>query len=167
MVTSRLRRFGDRYLFDSLCQGVYKDTEAQDHLRALRQMQPNQDDAFVHDYLYDCLSILDTKVQGLLTFDSILIAAATVVLATISDAITIGSILIFIALVLSGVSSLLSLHVIRLYWTGTEDFANSHALFLELFAVRNRRTVAYRLSWMLAHAATITLIVGVFAQRRL
>ncbi len=129
-------------------------------------MQPNEDDTFLHDYLYGCLSILDTKAQGLLAFNSILIAATTVVLATLPSAITTGSVLIFIALVLSGISALLSLHVIRLYWTGTEDFEHSRELFLELFAVRNRRTVAYRLSWMIAHAATVILIVGVLAQRR-
>lgn len=152
---------------ERVLQGIYRTREDQCfHLRAIRRMQPEADDVFEHNYLYDCLSILDTKVQGLLTYDSILVASTSLVLATIPVAITAGSIVIFIALSLSAISSLLSLFVIWVYWTDTAEFEHSENLFLALLQVRNRRTIAYRLSWLTAHFATVLLVFGILVQRR-
>lgn len=161
------KNLSPRRIFKNFTQGVYNGAQMRAHLHAVRRLQSKGDDSFEHNYLYDCLSILDTKVQGLLTFDSIIVATTTLVLATLSPEITIGSILIFIALVLSGTSSLLALSVIWVYWTDTDNFEHSTDLFTELLGIRNKRTVAYRLSWLAAHGATIILIIGVFLQRRL
>ena len=146
-------------------QGVYNENAARAHLDAVQRLQP--DESLGHSYLYRCLTVLDAKVQGLLTFDSILIAATTVILAALPSDITAGSTLIFIALMSSSFSSLLCLYAIWIYWADTHELRYAKICSLKLFKLRNRRTVAYRIAWLLAYASTVTLVIGIFAQRRM
>ena len=46
-------------------QGVYNENAARAHLDAVQRLQP--DESLGHSYLYRCLTVLDAKVQGLLT----------------------------------------------------------------------------------------------------
>jgi hypothetical protein len=148
-----------------LFEGTYSGDEKRKHLIALRRLQPNEDDSFEHDHLYACLSILDNKAQGLLSYDSIVLAAASLVLSIFPREISAASVLVFMALLFSGMASSLCLFVIWIFWTETPDLADSQALFTQLLGVRNRRTIAYRLAWVMAQASMFLLVVGVLLQR--
>ncbi|MFJ8359819.1 hypothetical protein [Streptomyces sp. NPDC093984] len=151
-----------------LFEGIYrKNEDGIRHLAAVRSLQPHQDDAFEHDYLYSCLSVLDSKAQALLSYDGILMAASSITLSLFSRDITAGSVLAFSSLAASGLSSALCLSVVWVRWTDTGDLENSDDLFLELLRVRNRRTLSYRISWVVAQLAAILLLLGVLLERRL
>lgn len=150
-----------------LNQGIYRSPEAQrEHLLAIRNMQHEIGNSFEHDHLYSCLSILDVKSTSLLTYNSILFAASSITLANFEKKITVGSILVFTALVLGALASALCLHVIWVYWTDTRDFESNEAIYYNLLAVRNARTISYRLSWVISQTSMVLLIVGVLVQRR-
>lgn len=141
------------------------EEECRSHLAALHNLQPHQEHVFAHDYLYSCLNILDGKAHGLLTYDSIVLAAASLVLTVFSRNTTPGSVLIIIALVLSALAAALCLSVIWIYWTETIEFQKSNGLFVHLLHIRNRRTIAYRLSWCISQMAMISLVLGVIIAR--
>lgn len=138
-------------------EGVYSQEEQIQHLAAIRQSR-------AHDYLYDCMSILDTKASGLLQYDSIVLAAATLALTFFPKNISAGTVLLFISLILSGLSSVACLQVIWVYWTQTVDFANTRDEFVGLLKTRNRRTVAYRVAWILAQVSVVFLILGIMVR---
>jgi hypothetical protein len=71
----------------AVMEGVYPKGEQVEHLAAIRQSR-------AHDYLYDCMSILDTKASGLLQYDSIVLAAATLALTFFPRSISFGAILL-------------------------------------------------------------------------
>jgi hypothetical protein len=144
-------------LRDAVMEGVYPKDQQIEHLAAIRQSRP-------HDYLYDCMSILDTKASGLLQYDSIILAAATLALTFFPKGPSAGTILLFVALILSGLSSVASLQVIWVYWTPTADFVNTADEFTGLLRTRNRRTVMYRIAWMLAQVSVLFLILGILAR---
>jgi len=148
-----------------LFEGIYSGDEGRRHLVAIRNMQPRGDDVFEHDHLYECLSILDSKAIGLLTYDSLLIAATSLLLTLFSKNPSAGDILIFTALILGGLASALCLYVIWIFWTGTADFEDSSELFMCLLSIRNRRTVAYRVAWVMSQFAMFFLILGVLLER--
>ncbi len=144
-------------LRSAVMEGVYPKAEQAEHLAAIRQSR-------AHDYLYDCMSILDTKASGLLQYDSIVLAAATLALTFFPKSTSFGAILLFISLILSGLSSVASLQVIWVYWTETVDFSNPNDEFIILLNTRNHRTVMYRIAWMLAQVSVVFLIVGIIAR---
>lgn len=154
-------------LYSWLVEGVYKKENKRRHLLAVRSLRPREDNAFEHDYLYSCLSILDTKAQALLAFDSILMAAASIALSLIPGSMSLGDFLIFSSLVASGTSSALCLSVVWIYWSDTSDLEPSDDLFMRLLAVRNRRTIGYRISWVIAQLATLLLVIGTIIERNL
>jgi len=164
MVVVRRRR---PRLYAWLLEGTYRGDDRRRHLIAMRRLQPHEDEVYEHEQLYSCLSILDGKAIGLLTYDSIVLAATSLVLSIFPRNITVGSVLVFIALVLSGVAASLSLYVIWIFWTETSDFESAQDLFIQLLDVRTRRTIAYRLAWVTSQMAMFLLIVGVLFQRRL
>jgi hypothetical protein len=137
-------------------EGVYRDEAQLQHLAAIRQSD-------AHDYLYDCLSILDNKAAALLQYDSIVLAAATLALTLLPKNVSAGSILIIASLVLSGLSSVSCLQVIWVYWTRTVDFSmmRDKERFATLIRKRNHRTIMYRLSWILAQLSVFFLLAGV------
>jgi hypothetical protein len=150
--------------FAWLLEGTYKGEEKRRHLMALRQLQPREDDVFEHEHLYACLSVLDSKAIGLLSYDSIVVAATAVLLSIFAKTFNAGSVLIFMALVLSGLAASLCLYVIWIFWTGTTDFENAQDLFVCLLEIRNRRTIAYRMAWVMSQAAMFFLIIGVLVR---
>ncbi|GGW76625.1 hypothetical protein GCM10010503_63120 [Streptomyces lucensis JCM 4490] len=155
-------------LFSWLFEGVYRgDEDGARHLEAIRALQPQSDDAFEHDYLYACLSVLDGKAQALLSYDGILIAASSITLSLFSHDVTAGSALVFASLAIGVISSALCLSVVWVHWTDTGELENSEDLFLNLLRVRNRRTMNYRISWVIAQLAAVMLLLGVVLERRI
>ena len=149
-----------------MLEGVYLDPdERKRHLKAVRAIRPQRDHVFEHDYLYGCLTILDAKAQALLAYDGILMAAAAISLSLFSHGVSPGSVAVFSSLAASSLSSVLCLAVIWIYWTDTVELENSGDLFDTLLRVRNRRTLAYRLSWVIAQASALLMIVGVVLAR--
>jgi hypothetical protein len=142
-------------LRDVLMEGVYPQQSQIEHLAAIRE-------SAAHDYLYDCLSVLDTKASALLQYDGIILAAATLAITLFSRATT-GTVLVAVALILSGLSSVLCLQVIWVYWTETAEFSSDKDEFVTLLKRRNARTLCYRASWITAQASVFFLIVGVIA----
>lgn len=156
----RLTRISRAFL-----EGVYWDEDRQKHLVALRKLQPHEENSFEHNYLYSCLSILDEKAHGLLVYDSLVLAAASLVLTIFPRSLTSGSVLVFAALVLSGIASSLCLSVIWIYWTETPALEDPDGLFVQLLEIRNRRTVCYRLAWCLSQFAMVLLVLGIILER--
>jgi hypothetical protein len=151
----------------ALFQGVYRGHEKQrEHLTAIKSLGEQTSNSFEHEHLYNCLSILDAKATALLTYDSILIAATSITLTNFPKQISVGSILVFAALVLAGLAAALCLHVIWVYWTDTLEFEDKAAIYYSLLSVRNLRTLSYRCSWLTSQIAMVLLIVGVLAERR-
>lgn len=157
---SRIKSYASRpfaRLRGAIMEGVYLEGDQVEHLAAIRQSR-------AHDYLYDCMTILDTKASGLLQYDSIVLAAATLALTFFPKSVSVGAILLFISLILSGLSSVATLQVIWVYWTETVDFADTRDEFIVLLKTRNHRTVMYRVAWMLAQVSVVFLIVGIIVR---
>jgi hypothetical protein len=146
-----------RKVYDDVMEGVYPVDERREHVDSIRESSE-------HNYLYDCLSILDRKASALLQYDSIILAAATLALTFSPNKSAIGVGLVVSSLIMSGLSSIACLHVIRVYWTLTEDFNDPAQKFLKLMQLRNFRTVLYRMAWILAQVSVLILIVGVISK---
>ncbi|MEU5365364.1 hypothetical protein ABZ354_18140 [Streptomyces sp. NPDC005925] len=123
--------------------------------------------SYEHQYMYQCLGILDAKAQALLAYDGILMAAASIVLTAFSGGVTSGTLVIAMALASSGLSSALCLTVIWVHWTDTAEFDRAGDSFTGLLSIRNRRTLGYRLAWVAAQLAAVLLVVGIPLQRGL
>lgn len=144
-----------------LYEGIYGKAAHQRHLESVRRLGANNDMAFEHEYLYSCLSILDSKAQSLMSFDAIILAASSIALGTLPKPFGIGDLLVVVALVMSGLSSSLCLFVVWIYWTETSQFEDETEVFYELLRIRNSRTIAYRISWIAAQLSGFVLILGV------
>jgi hypothetical protein len=114
----------------------------------------------VHAYLYSCLSVLDTKAQVLLGYDALIMGVTSIVLSVVPEGATVGQALIVAALAASGISSMLCLPVVWVQWTDTDEFERSEDSFNRLLIIRNRRTISYRVAWVIAHLAAALLIIG-------
>ena len=142
-----------RRLRDALMEGVYLGPGQVEHVTSIRE-------STAHGYLYNCLSVLDTKASALLQYDGIILAAATLGV-TLSPRPSIGNLFVIMSLMLSGTSSVLCLPVIWVYWTTTPEFTDEEGEFIDLLGHRNRRTLYYRGSWLIAQLAVFFLVVGV------
>lgn len=143
-----------------LRQGIFQGPQSRAHLEALKRLQPEPKDMYAHDYLYDCLSVLDSKAQVLLAYDGFLVAAASVVLTVLPGGAGSTALLVA-ALVASGLSGALSLMVVSVHWTDTYDLEHPGDIFPRLLEVRNQRTLSYRVSWAIAQVASLLLVCGV------
>lgn len=141
-----------------LLQGTYREQNLRLHLAAIRRLEPRREE--IHEYLYACLSVLDAKAQVLLGYDALIMAATSIVLSVVPDGNSVGKGLIIAALATSGVSSMLCLPVVWVQWTDTEEFEQTEDAFNRLLVIRNRRTISYRVAWVIAHLAALLLIVG-------
>jgi hypothetical protein len=150
---------------EKILEGVYTGDEKSRHLSAIRNLRPHADEVFEHDHLYTCLNILDSKAIGLLTYDAIVLAATSLVLSISRHTFAAGPIVIFFSLILTAVAASLCLRVIWVFWTETPDFEDPQCVFIKLLDVRNRRTICYRLAWVMSQAAMLLFIVGIFIQR--
>jgi hypothetical protein len=146
-----------RKVSDVVMEGVYAGDAQREHLDSIRESSR-------HDYLYECLNILDNKAAALLQYDSIILAAATLALAFSPNNSAIGTGLVVASLIISGLSSISCLQVIWVYWTLSEEFNDPSEKFLKLMQVRNIRTVLYRVAWILAQVSVLILIVGVISK---
>ena len=150
-----------------LYQGRYESRADQKaHLDALGGSELSSKQQYQHDHLYSCLTILDQKATALLSFDSILVATSTIVLTILKTVVTVGSAVIFSALLLAGASAVLNLFVISLKWTETAELRDPDAQFVRLLETRNRRSVYYRCAWICALLALVLLAVGIVIWKR-
>jgi hypothetical protein len=146
-------------------EGIYSGDERQRHLKAIRNLHTRGDESFEHDHLYASLNILDGKAIGLLTYDAIVLAATSLVLSISHGTFSPGTILIFVSLVLTAIAASLCLRVIWIFWTETPDLEDSQAEFIKLLDVRSRRTIAFRIAWIMSQLAMFLFIVGIFIER--
>jgi hypothetical protein len=147
-----------RNVLSQFTQGIHRGEKACcEHLESVRKL--NDVRHTEHDYLYDCLSVLDAKAQALLAFDSILLVAASFGLPHLPPGWHASRVLVITSLVLAAVAALACLPVIWLTWTETDDLAHDE-LFIALLKVRNWRTLLYRISWLLAGISMICVVVG-------
>jgi hypothetical protein len=153
-----------REFLPGLFDGVYRGDDLQTHLTAVRHLESRTSEAYEHEHMYECLGILDAKAQALLAYDAILMTAASIVLSAFSGGVAPATVLIVIALLTIGMSAVLCLTVVWVYWTDTDDFSHAGTPFTGLLAIRNRRTLNYRYAWILAQVSTVGLIVGIAVQ---
>jgi hypothetical protein len=146
-----------RKLHEAVFEGVYLGPGQVEHIASIRE-------STAHDYLYNCLSILDTKSSALLHYDAIILTAATLGV-TLSPHPSLGNLFVIFALVLSGISSVLCLPVIWVYWTTTPEFSDERSEFIDLLGHRNRRTVYFRIAWLIAQVAVFFLVLGVIIRQ--
>lgn len=129
--------------------------ERKAHIAALTRAATSEVHESLFQHLYGCLSILDAKAQSLLGFNSIILAVFAIFLTRPlswgqSIAANAG-----MALILS--SSLLLLSVVWIHWSTTTDLGDVDEHALRLLAVRNRRTLRYRVAWLLSVASLFAL----------
>jgi hypothetical protein len=148
-------------LLGPLTEGIYRGKASRtSHIQAISGAR----DSRPHDYLYDCLTVLDTKASALLQYDGIILAAATLAI-TLFPKTTFGIPLFVVSLVLSGISSILCLQVIWVYWTTTGEFQDDEMEFRELMNCRNKRTLFYRASWLVALGSVVFLVLGIVLEK--
>ena len=130
--------------------------ERKRHVTALRAVVGDN----VHDrlfaFIYDNLSILDSKASSLLSFNAIGLAVLTIF---ITDA---GHLFIALAyyfcMLLLLASCVMCLIIVRVHWSTTEDISDIDAHIEKLLSIRRIRTTWYRTAWVLA-TGTIVLFV--------
>jgi hypothetical protein len=125
------------------------------HLEALSEHVLGDKDKALFEHLYACLSILDTKSQSLLGFNSIIIAVFTILLGR--QLTTLGWVLAIAGVLLVTSCALLLLSVVPVRWSSTEDCNNPVLHKDRLLTVRNARTLRYRIAWFLAVVSMIDL----------
>ncbi|HEX8745318.1 MAG TPA: hypothetical protein VF712_19485 [Thermoleophilaceae bacterium] len=122
------------------------------------------------EHIYTGLTIIDSKAQSMLAFNSFLVAIVGIYFGNIAGVRDSALVLIpFIVTVLaSGASCLLCLDVIWVHWlnqddmeTPTEDDETPSEGFVELMILRDSRTRNYRRAWLLSFMSTSTVVVGV------
>lgn len=121
------------------------------------------------EYLYHGLSIIDAKAQALLGFNSFLLAIVGIYFGNIGAVRSnlFVSIPFIGTVVTSGVSCLLCLDVIWVYWLSQTDMeqpehgSDSSPGFVELLLLRDERTRNYRVSWLLSFVAVVAAVFGV------
>jgi hypothetical protein len=131
--------------------------ELANHIRALRDIESRTEDRELFGHLYTSLTILDTKSASLLQFDSILIAVYSIYLVAAKDKVILIGLLVGVLSIL--LSSIVLLNVVWVHWSTTSDLRNPSRQAIRLLAVRNRRTVMYRIAWYGAVLAVLLLIV--------
>jgi hypothetical protein len=146
-----------RKLHEAVFEGVYLGPGQVEHVASIRE-------STAHDYLYNCLSILDTKSSALLQYDGFILAAATLGV-TLLPHLSLGTLFVTVALLLSAISAALCLPVIWVYWTTTPEFSDERGEFIDLLGHRNRRTLYYRIAWLITPVAVFFLILGLIIQK--
>lgn len=130
--------------------------ERKRHVAALRDVVGDS----VHDrlfaFIYDNLSILDSKASSLLSFNAIGLAVLTIFI-TDAEHLLIALAYYFCMLLLLA-SCVMCLTIVRVHWSTTEDISAVDAHIEKLLSVRRIRTTWYRTAWVLA-LGTIFLFV--------
>lgn len=142
------------------------EKEDRTYLDAMREMLHGERAVF--DYLYDCLSIIDRKSASLLQFNSIILAATTVLLVLLAQReprtqpwYEIAAICSALSLLLMSISSTVSLLAVRIYW-GTKAIDDPQ-FDRELLRRRKWRTRRYRVSWWISICTLPVFVVDLVA----
>jgi hypothetical protein len=113
------------------------------------------DHKVLFDYLYQCLSIIDAKSASLLQFNSIIIAASTVLLGLLASVIRrtpsfawVANLTVVAMLLMLG-SSCILLRAVWIYWARTSEI-RAGGYLRELLVRRTKRTAWYRWAWWLS-----------------
>ena len=134
-------------------------TNAQEsgHVDALRAVHDGRD-KYLFDHLYACLSILDSKSQSLLGFNSIIVAVFAIFM---SGDVVKNRRLAAAGMALTLASCLLLLLVVWVRWSTPEEMKEPEGratLPHTLLAEREERTIAYRLGWYLSSLAALLVL---------
>ena len=131
------------------------DSQRDDHIDVLSKVVLSEVHQDLFNYLYSCLSILDSKSQSMLGFNSIILAVFAIFMTR--DLTSAQWIVTNVGMATILMSSLLLLSVVWVHWSTTEDLADAHAHARTLLAVRNLRTLRYRLAWLLGVISLLAL----------
>lgn len=142
-------------MFDLRSQLQRTPAERKAYIAALSRVEASEEHRDLFEHLYACLSILDAKSQSLLGFNSIILAVFAVFLTQALPAWPARAAYAGMAVILC--SSFLLLSVVWVRWSTAEDLADADQHALRLLAVRNRRTVRYRLAWALSVVSLLAL----------
>jgi hypothetical protein len=148
-----------RAILDRITLGVTRglpfESEKDDYLRSLTKGEQS----FELKHLYRELTILDGKAQSSILFTSILVLAYTPLRAHLGVShlsenhfnwiLDIGALCSLVAV-------LLLMCVQKLYWPPLQAFTEG-SLSEELLNIRNRRTIFYRVAWLLTMMSFATL----------
>jgi hypothetical protein len=127
-------------------------------VRTLPRLLSDGDQAGELTFLYENLSVLDSKASGLLTFNAVGLAAIAVWLSYVP--------LNFMHLILDTVfvlligSCLLCLQVVVVYWAPSSHLSDAESFRRALLALRNQRTGTFRRAWVTS-LISIGLLLGV------
>jgi len=151
------------------CLGLRRDDR---HLhaesKALRSLQADRADWAVFTFLYENLSILDSKSTSLLQFNALILAVITIIVSSVSAGPP-WSWLLF-ALLPGIVSSFCCLIVVWVQWTPAQSLIHDGDYDVRLLRLRCIRTCWYRVAWcfailsLLALAIIITLVFHAFSK---
>ena len=149
-----------------LFQGRYRTTDKRNgYLEALQSMDLSAGRQYEHDHLYDCLTILDVKATALIGFNSILVATSTIALTVLKNATSASSAILFAALFFAALSSAMTLFVLTLRWTETDELTDPGRHFQHLLESRDRRSLFYPLAWLAFLASLAFVVMGVVVWR--
>jgi len=133
-------------------------TDDKKYLDAVREVLVPEHKA-VFDYLYECLSIIDGKAASLLQFNSIIIAAMTVLMVLLTQQRAhleswLSAIVILTALTLAMMllSSAILLLAVWIYWAPTKDIKGARYID-ELLQRRTHRTLIYKVAWLMSFSS--------------
>ena len=134
---------------------AHRDQYDEEYLAALQTVLSSEK-RVLFDYLYQCLSIIDGKSASLLQFNSIGIAASTVVLVVLAQQsvkpqpwFSFAAFLTVALTFLMLFSSVMALRADWIYWARTPEIVGGRYI-KELLDRRTRRTAWYRISWIIA-----------------
>ncbi|MBF8274871.1 MAG: hypothetical protein HW380_3976 [Magnetococcales bacterium] len=116
----------------------------------------------IFDHLYGCLSILDSKSASLLSFNAITSTIFSIYISDLSR--TDYRIFIIVGIFLTLTSSLILLLVVRIRWSTQSELECLDCTALQLLYIRNKRTVLYRISWLLSFSSIVILMLWILLE---
>ena len=147
-----MRLFGiDSQLLDT-------DAERRAHIDALKKLDDEPDHARLFDFLYQNLSILDSKASTLLSFNSVVLAVVAIIMTGTQN--TGLNCFYFLSMLCLLVSCILCLCIVWIHWSTTDDMANIDQHASTLLKVRFKRTREYRIAWWLSLLSVLMLAVA-------
>jgi len=142
-----------------------RDTvELEAQIEALHRLTSDTEHHSVVQYLYECLSILDSKCSSLLSFNSIIMAVFAIFM-TSQDLTWLQKASIAIGTFTVLLSSLLLLGVVRITWATSQELRDLTAHERSLLEVRRGRTKTFRYAWYWSVAGVLGL--GLFFALRI
>lgn len=142
-------------------QGVTQnDDERRDQITALNDAFKDTNTKYseIYKFLYENLSILDSKASSLLTFNALGLAAISFWLNGVST--DLFHVLLDIGFLFFLLSCLLCLWVVHLWWSTTGLLQQRDVHLQCLIKWRDRRTIQYRIAWWMSFLAVILITVA-------